>query len=114
MKIHGMNRKRNKEFFNPIWSNHSGPIDGYYRYIELYENESIIMLEEFDRKKKKKQCSQQQQMSEIISRNSKDKKNSENLLNIVTDEYRSLIPRICQIIIGRNLLIGNSDKVYAY
>jgi hypothetical protein len=77
-------------------SNHSGHIDGYYKDIELYGNELIIMFEEFNRKKKKKQCSQQQQMSEIISRNSKDKKNSENLLNIATDEYRSLIPRICQ------------------
>jgi hypothetical protein len=35
-------------------------------------------------------------MPEIISRNIIDKKNSENLLNIATDEYRSLIPRICQ------------------
>jgi hypothetical protein len=95
MKIHGMNRKRNKEFFNPMLSNHSGHIDGYYKDIELYRNELIIMFEEFNRKKKK-QCRQQQQMSEIISRNIKDKKNSENLLNIATDEYRSLIPRICQ------------------
>jgi hypothetical protein len=53
------------------------------------------MLEELNRKKKK-QCRQQQQMPEIISSNIKDKKNSENLLNIATDEYRSLIPRICQ------------------
>jgi hypothetical protein len=29
MKIHGMDRKRNKEFFNPILSNHSGHIDTY-------------------------------------------------------------------------------------
>lgn len=49
-----MNRKRNKEFFNPIWSNHSGPMDGYYRYIELYENESIIMLEESNKMKKER------------------------------------------------------------
>lgn len=95
MKIHGMNRKRNKEFFNPMLSNHSGHIDGYYKDIELYGNELIIMFEEFNRKKKK-QCRQQQQMPEIINRNIKDKKNSENLLNIATDEYRSLIPRICQ------------------
>jgi hypothetical protein len=115
MKMHGMNRKRNKEFFNPIWSNHSGPIDGYYRYIELYENEPIIMLEESNKIKKKRQCHQLKQMPEIISSNIKDnKKNCENLLNIVTDEYRSLISRICQIIIGRNLLIDNSDTVYAY
>ena len=45
-------------------SNHSGHIDGYYKDIELYGNELIIMFEEFNRKKKKKQCSQQQQMSE--------------------------------------------------
>jgi hypothetical protein len=97
MKIHGTNRKRNKEFFNPILSNHLGHIDGYYKDIELYGNELIIMFEEFNRKKKKKkQCRQQQQMPEIISRNIEDKKNSENLLNIATDEYRSLIPRICQ------------------
>jgi hypothetical protein len=96
MKIYGMNRKRNKEFFNPILSNHSGHIDGYYKDIELYGNELIILFEEFNRKKKKKQCRQQQQMPEIISRNIIDKKNSENLLNIATDEYRSLIPRICQ------------------
>ena len=89
-----MNRKRNKEFFNPILSNHSGHIDGYYKDIELYGNELIILFEEFNRKKK--QCRQQQQMPEIISRNIIDKKNSENLLNIATDEYRSLIPRICQ------------------
>ena len=89
-----MNRKRNKEFFNPILSNHSGHIDGYYKDIELYGNELIILFEEFNRKKK--QCRQQQQMPEIISRNIEDKKNSENLLNIATDEYRSLIPRICQ------------------
>ena len=76
-------------------SNHSGHIDGYYKDIELYGNELIIMFEEFNRKKKK-QCRQQQQMQEIINRNIKDKKNSENLLNIATDEYRSLIPRICQ------------------
>jgi hypothetical protein len=96
MKIHGMNRKRNKEFFNPILSNHSGHTDGYYKDIELYGNEPIIiMLEELNRKKKK-QCRQQQQMPEIISSNIKDKKNSKNLLNIPTDEYRSLIPRICQ------------------
>jgi hypothetical protein len=96
MKIHGMNRKRNKEFFNPILSNHSGHMDGYYKDIELYGNEPIIiMLEELNRKKKK-QCRQQQQMPEIISSNIKDKKNSKNLLNIPTDEYRSLIPRICQ------------------
>ncbi|HKG87208.1 MAG TPA: hypothetical protein VKA95_02690 [Nitrososphaeraceae archaeon] len=95
MKIHGMNRKRNKEFFNPILSNHSGHIDGYYKDIELYGNEPIIiMLEDLNRKKK--QCRQQQQMPEIISSNIKDKKNSKNLLNIATDEYRSLIPRICQ------------------
>jgi hypothetical protein len=94
MKIYGMNRKRNKEFFNPILSNHSGHIDGYYKDIELYGNELIILFEEFN--KKKKQCRQQQQMPEIISRNIIDKKNSENLLNIATDEYRSLIPRICQ------------------
>lgn len=91
-----MNRKRNKEFFNPILSNHSGHIDGYYKDIELYGNELIILFEEFNRKKKEKQCRQQQQMPEIISRNIIDKKNSENLLNIATDEYRSLIPRICQ------------------
>jgi hypothetical protein len=92
-----MNRKRNKEFFNPILSNHSGHIDGYYKDIELYGNEPIIItLEELNRKKKKKQCRQQQQMPEIISSNIKDKKNSKNLLNIPTDEYRSLIPRICQ------------------
>jgi hypothetical protein len=97
MKIHGMNRKRNKEFFNPILSNHSGHIDGYYKDIELYGNEPIIItLEELNRKKKKKQCRQQQQMPEIISSNIKDKKNSKNLLNIATDEYRSLIPRILQ------------------
>jgi hypothetical protein len=97
MKIHGMNRKRNKEFFNPILSNHSGHTDGYYKDIELYGNEPIIItLEELNRKKKKKQCRQQQQMPEIISSNIKDKKNSKNLLNIPTDEYRSLIPRICQ------------------
>jgi hypothetical protein len=97
MKIHGMNRKRNKEFFNPILSNHSGHTDGYYKDIELYGNEPIIiMLEELNRKKKKKQCRQQQQMPEIISSNIKDKKNSKNLLNIATDEYRSLIPRILQ------------------
>jgi hypothetical protein len=97
MKIHGMNRKRNKEFFNPILSNHSGHIDGYYKDIELYGNEPIIItLEELNRKKKKKQCRQQQQMPEIISSNIKDKKNSKNLLNIPTDEYRSLIPRILQ------------------
>lgn len=114
MKVHGMNRKRNKEFFNLILSNISGHIDGCYKDIELYENEPIIMFEEFNSKKKNKQCRQQQQMPEIISSNIKHKKNSENLLNIVTDEYRSLIPRICQIIIGRNLLIGNSDTVYAY
>jgi hypothetical protein len=96
MKIHGMNRKRNKEFFNPILSNHSGHTDGYYKDSELYGNEPIIiMLEELNRKKKK-QCRQQQQMPEIISSNIKDKKNSKNLLNIPTDEYRSLIPRICQ------------------
>jgi len=96
MKIHGMNRKRNKEFFNPILSNHSGHTDGYYKDSELYGNEPIIiMLEELNRKKKK-QCRQQQQMPEIISSNIKDKKNSKNLLNIATDEYRSLIPRICQ------------------
>ena len=89
-----MNRKRNKEFFNPILSNHSGHIDGYYKDIELYGNELIILFEEFNRKKK--QCRQQQQMPEIISRNIEDKKNSENLLSIATDEYRSLIPRICQ------------------
>ena len=107
MKMHGMNRKRNnKEFFNPMWSNLSGTIDGYYRYIELYENEPIIMLEESSKMKKERQCHQLKQMPEIISSNIKDnKKNSENLLNIATDEYRSLIPRICQIIIGRNLLI---------
>jgi hypothetical protein len=97
MKIHEMNRKRNKEFFNPILSNHSGHTDGYYKDSELYGNEPIIiMLEELNRKKKKKQCRQQQQMPEIISSNIKDKKNSKNLLNIATDEYRSLIPRICQ------------------
>ena len=96
MKIHGMNRKRNKEFFNPILSNLSGHIAGCYIDIELYENEPIIMIEEFNSKKKKKQCRQQQQMPEIISSNIKDKKNSKNLLNIATDEYRSLIPRICQ------------------
>ena len=97
MKIHGMNRKRNKEFFNPILSNHSGHMDGYYKDIELYGNEPIIItLEELNRKKKKKQCRQQQQMPEIISSNIKDKKNSKNLLNIPTDEYRSLVPRICQ------------------
>lgn len=90
-----MNRKRNKEFFNPMLSNHSGHIDGYYKDIELYGNELIIMFEEFN-SKKKKQCRQQQQMQEIINRNIKDKKNSEDLLNIATDEYRSLIPRICQ------------------
>ena len=96
MKIHGMNRKRNKEFFNPILSDHSGHTDGYYKDSELYGNEPIIiMLEELNRKKKK-QCHQQQQMPEIISSNIKDKKNSKNLLNIPTDEYRSLIPRICQ------------------
>jgi hypothetical protein len=96
MKIHGMNRKRNKEFFNPILSNHSGHTDGYYKDSELYGNEPIIiMLEELNRKKKK-QCRQQQQMPEIISSNIKDKKNSKNLLNIATDEYRSLIPRILQ------------------
>jgi hypothetical protein len=96
MKIHGMNRKRNKEFFNPILSNHSGHTDGYYKDSELYRNEPIIiMLEELNRKKKK-QCRQQQQMPEIISSNIKDKKNSKNLLNIATDEYRSLIPRILQ------------------
>jgi hypothetical protein len=96
MKIHGMNRKRNKEFFNPILSNHSGHTDGYYKDSELYGNEPIIiMLEELNRKKKK-QCRQQQQMPEIISSNIKDKKNSKNLLNIPTDEYRSLVPRICQ------------------
>ena len=44
MKIHGMNRKRNKEFFNPILSNHSGHIDGYYKDIELYGNEPIIIM----------------------------------------------------------------------
>lgn len=111
-----MNRKRNKEFFNPILSNHSGHIDGYYKDIELYGNEPIIiMFEELNRKnKKKKQCRQQQQMPEIISSNIKDKKNGENLLNIATDEYRSLIPRICQESIGRNLLIGNSDTFYVY
>ena len=86
MKIHGMNRKRNKEFFNPILSNLSGHIDGCYKDIELYENEPIIMFEEFNSKKKNKQCRQQQQMPEIISSNIKHKKNSENLLNIVTDE----------------------------
>jgi hypothetical protein len=90
-----MNRKRNNEFFNPILSNRSGHIDGYYKDIELCGNEPIIMFEEFNRKKKK-QCRQQQQMPEIISSNIKDKKNSENLLNIATDKYRSLIPRICQ------------------
>jgi hypothetical protein len=77
-------------------SNHSGHTDGYYKDSELYRNEPIIiMLEELNRKKKK-QCRQQQQMPEIISSNIKDKKNSKNLLNIPTDEYRSLIPRICQ------------------
>jgi hypothetical protein len=114
MKMHGMNRDRNKEFFNPIWSNLSVPIDGYYRYIELYENEPIKMLEESNKMKKERQCHKLKQMPEIIISNKDNKKNSENLLNIVTDEYRSLIPRICQIIIGRNLLIGNSDTVYAH
>ena len=106
MKMHGMNRKRSKEFFNPIWSNLSGTVDGYYRYIESYKNEPIIMLEKSNKMKKERQCHQLKQMPEIISSNIKgNKKNSENLLNIMTDEYRSLIPRICQIIIGRNLLI---------
>ena len=54
MKIHGMNRKRNKEFFNPILSNHSGHIDGYYKDIELCGNELIIMFEEFNRKKERR------------------------------------------------------------
>jgi hypothetical protein len=113
--MHGMNRKTNKEFFNPIRSNLLGPIDSYYRYIELYENEPIIMLEESNKMKKERQCYHLKQMPEIINSNIKDnKKNSENLLNIVTDDYRSLITTICQIIIGRNLLIGNSDTVYAY
>jgi len=44
MKVHGMNRKRNKEFFNPILSNLSGHIAGCYKDIELYENEPIIIL----------------------------------------------------------------------
>jgi delta-aminolevulinic acid dehydratase/porphobilinogen synthase len=44
------------------------------------------MFEEFNSKKKNKQCRQQQQMPEIISSNIKHKKNSENHLNIVTDE----------------------------
>jgi hypothetical protein len=106
MKMHGMNRKRSKEFFNPIWSNLPGTIDGYCRYIESYENEPIIMLEESSKMKKERQCHQLKQMPEIISSNIKDnKKKCENLLNIVTDEYRFLMPRICQIIIGRNLLI---------
>ncbi len=102
--MHGMNRKRSKEFFNLIWSNLSGTIDGYYRFIESYENEPIIMLEESSKMKKERQCHQLKQMPEIISSNIKGnkKKNSENLLNIMTDEYTSLIPRICQIIIGRN------------
>jgi hypothetical protein len=106
MKMHEMNRNRSKECFNPIRSNLSGTIDSYYRYIESYKYEPIIILEESSKMKKERQCHQLKQMPEIISSNIKDnKKNSENLLNIVTDEYRSLIPRICQIIIGRNLLI---------
>ena len=44
MKVHGMNRKRNKEFFNPILSNLSGHIDGCYKDIELYGNEPIIIM----------------------------------------------------------------------
>jgi hypothetical protein len=44
MKVHGMNRKRNKEFFNPTLSNLSGHIAGCYKDIELYENEPIIIL----------------------------------------------------------------------